>query len=361
MKETVAVAVSGGVDSLVTAHLLKKAGHPLFGIHFITGYEGYSPGILPDRTDSASPFPLPGDHPVRAVGKALGIETFGIDCRACFKEIVVEDFIDSYKEGKTPNPCMRCNRLIKFGVLLAASLRLGADRLATGHYALLGREADGLFSLRKGRDPKKEQSYFLALLEQERLARALFPLGALTKREVRKIASENRLSGFAVRESQDICFTKGRHYLDFMTEHADCISGEGPIVDSGGRVLGTHQGLHRYTVGQRRGINCPASEPLYVLRLDISKNRLIVGPRKDLYQPDCSVRDVNWIRGKPDRPLSVTAKIRYRHDPVQAEIEPRQGHRAVIRFQRPQPAVTPGQGAVCYQGEEVVAGGWIDG
>ncbi|MFW5902027.1 MAG: tRNA 2-thiouridine(34) synthase MnmA [Thermodesulfobacteriota bacterium] len=335
--------MSGGMDSLVAAYLLKQAGHPVFGIHFISGYES------------------PQENPA-SIEKALDIPIHVIDCRRAFKQEVVDYFIAAYQAGETPNPCMVCNRAIKFGHLMAAARELGAGRLATGHYALCETAGNGSFRLKKGADPQKEQSYFLAMLGREQLARAVFPLGGLTKQAVRETAKSGGLSPAAGHESQDICFTRGLHYLDFIAAHTDFRPEPGDIVDPSGRVIGRHQGLHRYTVGQRRGINCPAAEPYYVIRLDMSRNQLVVGFKDALYRSECRIRDVNWISAKPETPIAVTVKIRYRHEPAEASLiaeDAEDEERAVIRFRQPQPAITPGQAAVCYQADTVVAGGWI--
>lgn len=339
-KQNTAVAISGGMDSLVAAYLLKQAGHPVFGIHFVSGYE--------------SP-----QESLESIEKALDIPIHVIDCRRAFKQEIVDYFIAAYQAGETPNPCMVCNRAIKFGHLMEAARELGAMRLATGHYAICETAANGGFRLKKGVDPQKEQSYFLAMLDQEQLARTVFPLGGLTKQAVKDIAQERGLTPAAGHESQDICFTRGLHYLDFISRHTDFRPEPGDIVDTSGRRIGRHQGLHRYTVGQRRGINCPAAEPYYVIRLDMTRNQLVVGFKNELYRRECRIRHVNWIAPKPETPLAVTVKIRYRHDPAEASLIAEAGNRAVIRFEQPQPAITPGQGAVCYQDETIVAGGWI--
>jgi tRNA-specific 2-thiouridylase len=367
MRQTTAVAVSGGIDSLVAAFLLKRTGRPVFGIHFVTGYE-HLPAPLPqdlEKTKECRPephlHPLPPGHPLAAAGAVLEMEIRLADFRKPFREKIIDYFIQTYQQGETPNPCMVCNQRIKFGALLETARAAGAEQLATGHYAVCEKSGGARFQLKKGKDPDKDQSYFLAMLEQDKLAAARFPLGALTKQEVTEIAAANGLAPAQERESQDICFARGGHYLDFILQHGNFQPAPGPIVDSAGTRIGTHQGLHRYTIGQRRGINCPAAEPYYVIRLDTASNQLVVGTKADLYRGQCRLRQVNWISGKPEKPLSVRTKIRYRHRPAESMLYPAEGDRALIRFNQPQPAVTPGQVAVCYQGDAVVAGGWIDG
>ncbi len=369
---SIAVALSGGIDSLVAALRLKQSGHSLFGIHFLTGYENQpaggrrlpadAPGKPPSRGAGlpAGVSPLAPDHPLSAASRALNIDILEFDCRNAFRDEIVRYFIDAYRKGDTPNPCVRCNHTIKFGLLLETARKLGADRLATGHYAVCEKTAGRRYQLKKGKDPAKDQSYFLALLDQAQLERACFPLGSLTKRQVRAIGAQNQLAPVSGGESQDICFVKHRHYIDFLSEYGEFAPNPGEIVDAAGNRIGTHQGLHRYTVGQRRGINCPGAEPYYVIRLDMARNELVVGFKKDLYQSQCRVSGINWIAEKPENALSVKTKIRYRHEPADSEIIPEGDDQAIIRFSRPQPAITPGQAAVCYQGDAVIAGGWID-
>lgn len=368
---TIAVALSGGIDSLVAALRLKQSGCSLFGIHFLSGYENRPsggsritfdpPGKAPAQGTGRHPgvSPLAPDHPLTAASRALDIEILTLDCRQAFRDRIVRYFIEAYHRGDTPNPCVRCNQSIKFGLLLDTARELGAAQLATGHYAICEETAGHRYQLKRGKDPRKDQSYFLAMLDQAQLRRACFPLGSLTKRQVRAIADRNRLAPVAGGESQDICFVRNRHYVDFLSEHGEFVPNPGKIVDPAGNRIGTHQGLHRYTVGQRRGINCPATEPYYVLRLDVARNELVVGFKKDLYRSQCLVSGINWIPETPKKTLRVKTKIRYRHEPADSEIIPEGDDRATIRFSRPQPAITPGQAAVCYQGDAVIAGGWI--
>lgn len=358
MKPKTAVAISGGIDSLVTAFLLKQQGHDVIGVHFITGFEDDCPP-LPDES-----LPPPEQHPsvtaMKTMEDQLGIPIYLLDCRSDFQDKVIRYFIDSYLDGKTPNPCLICNPVIKFDVVRRYAKTQGAEILATGHYVRNTIDADGKAHLFKGVDPQKDQSYFLAFLSREQLAEACFPLGGMNKETVVEIARDNHLQPVARKESQDICFTKGRSYMDiFQNEAAD--RGPGPITDRGGNVIGEHQGLHLFTVGQRKGINCPAPKPYYVLELDTKANRLIVGEKQDLLSSMCAVERINWINQPSASPITAGVKIRYQHQPADAVIEFNQEQTGTIRFHAPQQAITPGQGAVFYIGDEVIGGGWITG
>jgi len=360
MRPAAAVALSGGLDSLVAAHLLKKSGHSIFGLHFVSGYDP----LTPEPNFAAGNLKcvkIPSDHPLSSVEDQLDIDIWAIDCRRVFKDKIIHYFINAYMTGQTPNPCMVCNAAIKFDVLLQTARKMGASHLATGHYAIVEKYGPDAFRLNKGRDPLKEQSYFLAMLNQDQLAHALFPVGQLTKAQVGEVAEADGLIPVTGHESQDICFIKNMHYSRFLADQTGVNHTGGAIFDVHGRHLGTHQGLHRYTIGQRRGINCPGPEAYYVIRLDVRKNRLIVGGKKDLYQKECQIHQINWLAVMPDNSLPVMTKLRYRHEPAESEICPTGNDTAVIRFKSPQPAVTPGQAAVCYYGDQVVAGGWIVG
>lgn len=342
-----AVALSGGIDSLVSAFLLKQKGVDIFGLHFITGHESGSGRIDPQ-------------HRITHLARLLDIKIHALEIHENFENHVINYFISTYASGRTPNPCMVCNREIKFGIMLDYARSLGADRLATGHYARTQYLGGDRYGLTKGIDPQKDQSYFLAMLTPVQLASACFILGDKTKNEVRQIAKNNDLEPFYKYESQDICFIREGSCQDFLHSRLDRGYESGDIVDSKGRLIGRHNGLFRYTIGQRRGINCPASEPYYVLEIDADQNRLIVGFRESLYKNRCRIYGVNWIHPKPGGPVDVETRIRYRHEAVESMITPEGCHGAVIEFKTPQPAVTPGQAAVCYQGDKVVAAGWIE-
>lgn len=340
MKQITAIAISGGIDSLAAAYLLKKQGHDVTGLHFVTGYEANAPMSL--------------------ISDQLGITIKNIDCKAAFKANVVDYFTRAYPAGKTPNPCIVCNLSIKFGIMLDLARKLGASSLATGHYARIKKDDEGRFHLLKGMDPAKDQSYFLAFLSQKQLAHACFPLGGMTKSEVIRLANENGLTPVIKDESQDICFIKNKKYSDFLALQPGFVPKPGLIENMNGKIIGKHKGLHLFTIGQRRGINCPASEPYYVIRFDTDQNRLIVGFKKDLLSLECRVTSVNWINHKPVLPVSVFTRLRYRHQAVASTLFPLDNNTAVIKFKVPQSAVTPGQGAVFYHNDEVLGAGWIE-
>jgi tRNA-specific 2-thiouridylase len=342
MKPLIAVAVSGGVDSLMAAALLKAQGHPIFGIHFLTGYE-------------------PENRDVSAVTEQLGIPLHVVDLTDAFRTQVIGYFLRTYMAGKTPNPCLVCNPVVKFGVLFERARHLGAKRLATGHYARIVPEPHRQPHLLKGVDRQKDQSYFLAFLTRRQLARACFPLGEMKKSDVKKLAAEKGLQPVTHKESQDACFISSHHYTEFLADHLGVAPSPGKIVDTEGRVLGQHAGLHGYTIGQRRGINCPAAEPYYVLRLDTRNNRLVVGPKRDTLSSECRVQGINWIQPEPSEPIRVHTRVRYRHTAAPSTLTPQPQQQAVVGFDDPLSAITPGQGAVFYIGEEVIGGGWICG
>ena len=357
---TIAVALSGGIDSLVAAYLLKQQTPDIFGIHFITGYESRRHGNdTPLDFGPGSPASHRPNPQLQQIARQLEIPLHIIDIRKTFEENIVAYFVETYRSGKTPNPCVMCNRIIKFGAALEAARNLGATNLATGHYARIGKKTDRL-ELLKGADRNKDQSYFLSMLTEKQLSRAIFPLGDLEKNRVHEIAREHDLQPASGRESQDICFIPAQNYGDFLEAREKGVYEPGPIVDTEGNAIGRHKGLHRYTIGQRRGLNCPAAAPYYVVRIDPENNRLVVGFENTLYKETCSISNVNWLIPKPEKPISVRAKIRYRHHEAAAWIEPGPGNSATIRFREPQKAITPGQAAVCYQQEAVAAAGWIE-
>ncbi|RPJ79178.1 MAG: tRNA 2-thiouridine(34) synthase MnmA [Deltaproteobacteria bacterium] len=356
MKQKIAVAISGGIDSLTTAFLLKQEGHDVMGIHFVTGFETEQID-LPDLSGRHLNNPS-SQNKIKKIEDQLGIPIAILDCRKEFQEKVVHYFNSAYVMGQTPNPCLICNPQIKFGVLLNYTKSLGAGTLATGHYVKKQPGPDGIFHLFKGDDPQKDQSYFLAFLSQMQLADACFPLGSMHKTTVKKIASENGLRPVKDKESQDICFIHGKSYIDFLHDQNVMLK-PGIITDKQGNVLGEHKGLHHFTIGQRRGINCPSSAPYYVIQIEAKNNRIIVGEKQDLYSSGCIVKDINWIIQPSSFPITCCVKIRYQHEPAPATIDTDDAKQLRIHFQTPQLSVTPGQGAVFYQENEVIGGGWI--
>lgn len=341
----VAVALSGGVDSLVSGYLVKKAFKQVMGIHFTTGYEKQAADIQSLETQ-------------------LGFPVHQVDLGAWFEQQVVQYFISTYLEGKTPNPCLVCNQQIKFGALLDKARELGAEILATGHYATIVNSLSfpkkniSLPWLEQGADPLKDQSYFLSLLGPEQLARIYFPLAGFTKARVKALARENNLTPTSPAESQDICFIQDKTFPQFIQDKTGMDFKPGPIKDLFGKMIGHHKGLFRFTIGQRRGINCPASEPYYVRSLDLSTNTLTVCFKKDLAQTTLQVGQMHWNGPLPLEPLQVITKIRYSHPGADSWMIP-VGTSAQVVFDLPQPAVTPGQAAVFYSGTRVLGAGII--
>jgi tRNA-specific 2-thiouridylase len=352
MKPLTAIAISGGIDSLMAAHLLKEKGHNVVGVHFFTGYED----PFPDNGQSAH---IEESHKIFPIAKQLGIDIKVFDCRIDFKKKVVDYFIRTYQAGQTPNPCMVCNPLIKFGTVFNFARELGASTLATGHYARIKEDDHGKFHLYKGIDPKKDQSYFLARLTQQHLAGARFPIGHMKKSDVIRLAEIKGFKPVKKRESQDVCFINGKNYGDFLARQQGMEPKPGLIKDISGKILGEHKGLHLFTIGQRRGINCPSSEPYYVIHMDTRQNVLTVGFKKDLFAPRCNVENINWIQEPPNRPVDVHTRVRYRHTAAASMLIPVNEKTAMVRFEKPQEAITPGQCAVFYKGDEVLGGGWI--
>jgi tRNA-specific 2-thiouridylase len=254
---------------------------------------------------------------------------------------------------------MRCNPTIKFGKILSYALSLGAQKLATGHYARIKKDPSSNFHLFKGLDNQKDQSYFLARLTQRQLENAFFPLGEMKKSDVKQMAAQRGLRPVTHDESQDVCFIKHTSYGEFLSAQKGFEPKPGFIENVKGQVIGEHNGLHLFTIGQRRGINCPAAEPYYVIRLDTKRNRLTVGAKKDLLSSECKVVEINWIGKAPTLPMDIYTRVRYRSKEAAAMVFPQGKSTAIVRFKNPQTAVTPGQGAVFYRGDEILGGGWI--
>ena len=354
MKATIAVALSGGVDSLVAAHLLFRQGHAVIGLHFSTGFETAACKHCEDQSllDQA-------EGRLAPISKQLNIPIKVFDFKEIFQQNVIDYFVRTYQLGQTPNPCLVCNPIIKFDFLAKQARKLGAKGLATGHYARRRQDEQGGWQLYKGIDSKKDQSYFLARLTQDQLAFARFPLGNMTKRDTIDLAQKTGLHPVTKEESQDICFIANKDYGEFLAQQPGFRFAPGPIVDTNGKVIGTHPGLHRFTIGQRRGINCPAAEPYYVVRLVPAQNCLVVGFKQALYRNGCNVTRISWINAAPSTSFNAKVRVRYRHEEVAAEITLVNTSNATVRFETPQKAITPGQGAVFYQNDLVLGGGWI--
>jgi len=357
-RPTVVVAMSGGVDSSVAAALLKQEGYEVVGMMMRLWSEpGQGPGAPMNRC--CTPDQLAD---ARRVADALAIPFYVVDVKDYFRRRIVQFYIDQHALGRTPNPCVECNREIRFGYLLDRARALGADYLATGHYARVEMAAGGQggYRLLKAVDDGKDQSYVLHVLGQEELAQVLFPVGRYTKTEVRQIAAELGLPVARKSESMDLCFLGDGDYRRFLAEYAPQAIRPGPIVSSAGDLLGEHEGLPFYTIGQRKGLGISAGEPLFVLRKDAERNTLVVGTREELGQTTLLVRGVNWVAGGPPAgPVSGGVKVRYKAPAAPATVAPLPGGGARVVFDAHVYGATPGQAAVFYDGDEVIGGGLI--
>ncbi len=350
----VVVALSGGVDSAVAAALLVEQGYEVAGAMLRLWAE---PG--PDEARVNRCCTPEAVARARQVADQLGIPFSLIDAGAEFKAQVVDYFVAEYSAGRTPNPCIPCNRTIRFGLLLNRALASGATCIATGHYARV-QSIGGHYQLLRGRDPKKDQSYFLHALNQKQLAHVLFPLGDLTKEKVRDIARQRGLPVAEQPESQDVCFLADGDYRRFLAQQAPHLFQPGPIRDTAGRVLGQHQGLPAYTIGQRKGLRIAALEPLYVLAIELAENALVVGTAEELGWDECTVEEMHYISGEtPTAPFHTTAQIRYRARPTSVTVTPLSHRKAHARFASPQRDITPGQFLVLYEDKVMLGGGVI--
>ena len=350
----IAIALSGGVDSAVAGALLKDAGHTLIGVTAL---------VWPDsRCCDANAL-----RDARLVAEALSIPYFTVDVMPEFKKTVVDPFVFDYQHGRTPNPCPLCNTYIRFGVMWERILEQYPDcgAVATGHYTIIEKDlAENRWTLKKGVDENKDQSYMLYGLSQEQLSRTLTPLGTYTKEQARALAEKFGLFVSKKPDSQDACFVSG-DYHQFLKDYADEAGGmiPGNIVDTHGNVLGTHEGIVNYTIGQRKGLALQrkgeTNTPLYVVAIDAEKNQVIVGADDEMCQPSCRVGDINWISPAPESPINISVRIRYNSDEVPAQVIPEGDRNATVFFEQPQRAVAPGQAAVFYDGEVVVGGGII--
>ena len=338
--------MSGGVDSSVAAALLKAEGFEVVGATLILTDHVFSEGI----------------KAAQEIAQQLDIPHFVVDLTHEFEHKIVDFFCKEYLSGRTPNPCIVCNQKIKFGLLLNRARELGADYLATGHYSRVFRDnIRNRFLLKKGNDGKKDQSYFLFALSQDQLEPAIFPLGEMTKAEVKEKAKEIGLKVFNKPESQEICFIPGNNYKNFIKSHFPGLKEKGPIVSTQGKVLGEHQGIFSLTIGQRKGLKIAKGFPLYVVSLDRATNTAVVGEKEETFRKGLIVSRTNWVSIKSlDKPMEVKVRVRHQHQESPARIIPLSEGRVGIEFFKPQMAITPGQAAVFYDGDMVVGGGWIE-
>jgi tRNA-specific 2-thiouridylase len=291
----------------------------------------------------------------------LGLPVEILDLRPEFSHLVVDYFVEQYFQGRTPNPCIRCNAVIKFGVLWEKVRSQGGTHLATGHYVQVKTLPNGSLGLFRGKDTAKDQSYFLCRLPRSLLPHLLFPLGERTKQEVRARFRELGLPSWGgCQESQDICFIPPGRYHEFLRAHRGRGGSPGDLVDRHGRVLGKHRGVENFTVGQRRGLATPASEPYYVLKIQPECNRVVIGPKRELYLQGLRARDMNWLIDPPEREIQVTAVIRYRHSGIEAAVRTQNNDMVEVTFASPQAAVSPGQAVAFYEGDRLLGGAWVE-
>jgi len=353
-KPTILVAVSGGVDSSVVAAMLAEQGYPIIGVmlHLWSeaGKECENKCCTPQSMEEA-----------RKSAQTIGYPFHVIDAAEIFRKQIVQYFLDEYSKGKTPNPCVVCNKDIKWGLLFDKLNEFGADYLATGHYVRLEQDSDAKVKVFKAKDTLKDQSYVMCMLRQEQLQKTMFPLGNILKTEVRALARNYELPMAEKKDSQDLCFVSDDSYRDFLLRNAPDIAQPGKIMDRHGNQLGDHQGLAFYTIGQRKGIRIAAPEPLYVLEKIALENILIVGSADDLNQKILLVKDVNWVTGKvPQSSFEADIKIRYKANDRKAEITPLEHQKVHVKFDHPVRDATPGQYAVFYNGNELLGGGEIE-
>lgn len=355
--KTIAVAMSGGVDSSVTAYILKQRGYDVIGLTMqlidfstIAGFK--------EQGKCCSEQSI---YDARRAASIINIPHYVINLQNEFQEKVIQPFIMDYCYGKTPSPCILCNYYIKFDALLKKTLSIGAQKLATGHYVKLTFNKDNnRWFLKKSIDLSKDQSYFLFNLNQYQLSKAIFPLGEYTKKEVRKIANSINLPIANKPESQQLCFIPDDNYRNFIQTRHTLENNEGNFISTDGKILGTHKGIHYYTIGQRRQLGISLGKPLYVIKINPKNNTIILGEKKDIYSSEFIAENMNWIAfDTPPASIKAAARIRYKHEEASATITPIDQNSALIVFEQPQPAITPGQAVVLYQNDVVIGGGWI--
>ncbi|MDX2075156.1 MAG: tRNA 2-thiouridine(34) synthase MnmA [bacterium] len=351
----VVVAMSGGVDSSVAAALLKEQGYDVVGMMMRLWSEETVEGGAHNRC--CTPEQL---SDARRIADKLDIPFYVLDTKEVFRNTIVEFFIDQHRQGVTPNPCIECNRHIRFTYLYDNAMALDADYLATGHYARIDSTPDGEFRLRAGIDEAKDQSYVLHVLQQKHMAHTLFPIGEYPKSEVRRIAEKFGLLSAKKKDSQDLCFLGDGDYRRFLNDHAPEMMQPGPIVLKNGEVIGEHQGLANYTIGQRKGLGVAYSEPLYVIATNPYRNALVVGVADDLGKDNLIAHRVNWMgKNPPTKPFRAGVKIRYKAKMVEGLVTPLDDNQMHIQFDTPMRDITPGQGAVVYDGDVCIGGGII--
>ena len=364
---TIAVAMSGGVDSSVVAGMLRARGENVVGLTMQLWNQRRLPELVPEGGSSGRCCSLDDVYDARHVAQILDIPYYVVNFEDRFEAQVVKPFVDEYLAGRTPIPCTLCNNFIKFDQFLDMASGVGADRIATGHYAVINwNSVSGRWEMRRSADRTKDQTYFLFGLKQEQLARTMFPLGAMEKSAVRELARDLGIPTAAKPDSQEICFVPNGDYAAFIDayfkEQGIATSAtQGELVTTDGRVVGEHSGVHHFTVGQRRGLGVAAGEPLYVISTEPASKRVVIGRNDALLRATTIVNDVNWISiASPAAPIRAEIKIRNKHQAASATITPTADpSRVEVRFDEPQRAVTPGQGAVFYSGELVLGGGWI--
>jgi tRNA-uridine 2-sulfurtransferase len=355
----IVVAMSGGVDSSVAAALLAEQGHDVIGLSMQL-YPSTGSGQVTDEK-FGSCCTLDDLNDARRVAATVGFPHYILNFEQQFRETVIANFVSEYASGRTPLPCAHCNSDLKFSTLLDRARGLGAAQVATGHYARVEQRGDGRWLLKRSADRDKDQSYFLFSLTQDQLAHAVFPVGNLTKPQVREQARRLSLNVADKPDSQEICFVPDNDYATFVAKHAPDVARGGAILNEQGEQLAAHGGVHRFTVGQRKGLGVSAAAPLYVLKIDPDSRDVTVGPRSALERDRLTASSVNWISIEaPAEWVSAAAQIRHRHAPAAGRVRALDQGRAEFEFETPQSAVTPGQAVVFYDGETVVGGGWID-
>ncbi len=352
MSKRALIAMSGGVDSSVSAYLMKQMGYDCVGVTMKL-YDNEDINLCDDKTCCS----LSDVEDARAVCNKIGIPYYVMNFKDKFKEKVIDKFVDCYRQGCTPNPCIDCNRHLKFAGLYQKAKELECDVIVTGHYVRVEKDEEG-FHLYKGKDERKDQSYVLYNLTKEQLAHTIFPLGNLTKDEVREIAKDNGFINARKKESQDICFIPDGDYRKFLEEKAQMISKPGDFVDKGGNFIGKHKGYFHYTIGQRKGLGISAKEPYYVVDILPGKNQVVLGSNEDLFKTTLIANDFNWIEQVKEGE-HIQAKIRYAHKQSEATFKILEDNSVQVTFKEPQRAFTKGQSVVLYQDEKVLGGGII--